>query len=127
MRWLAIVFALVILGLQYPMWLGKGGWFRVRELNAQVAGQRQTNAELKARNDALDAEVRDLKQGVEAVEERARSELGMIRQDEVFFQLPGEASPSSAASSQPPAFAGAGSRGPSDVQNKDAGFPLTRE
>ena len=127
MRWLAIVFALVILGLQYPMWLGKGGWFRVRELNAQVAGQRQTNAELKARNDALDAEVRDLKQGVEAVEERARSELGMIRQDEVFFQLPGEASPSSTASSQPPAFAGAGSRGPSDVQNKDAGFPLTRE
>ena len=99
MRWLAIVFALVILGLQYPMWLGKGGWFRVRELNAQVAGQRQTNAELKARNDALDAEVRDLKQGVEAVEERARSELGMIRQDEVFFQLPGEAAPSSAASS----------------------------
>jgi cell division protein FtsB len=88
MRWLALVFALLIVALQYPMWLGKGGWFRVRELNAQVATQRQTNTELKARNDALDAEVRDLKQGVEAVEERARSELGMIRQDEVFFQYP---------------------------------------
>ena len=90
MRWLALVFALLIVALQYPMWLGKGGWFRVRELNAQVAAQRQTNTELKARNDALDAEVRDLKQGVEAVEERARSELGMIRQDEVFFQYPAD-------------------------------------
>ena len=127
MRILAIVFALLILALQYPMWLGKGGWLQVRELDRQVEAQRQANAELKARNAALDADVRDLKQGYEAIEERARSELGMIRQDEVFFQLPGEASPSSAASSQPPAFAGAGSRGPSDVQNKDAGFPLTRE
>jgi cell division protein FtsB len=90
MRWLALVLMLLILALQYPVWLGKGGWFRVRELNAQVAAQRQTNAELKARNDALDAEVRDLKQGVEAIEERARSELGMIRQDEVFFQFPAD-------------------------------------
>ena len=72
MRILAYILIALIAALQYPMWLGKGGWFRVRELNAQVAGQRQTNAELKARNDALDAEVRDLKQGVEAVEERAR-------------------------------------------------------
>ncbi len=90
MRILAIVFVLLILALQYPMWLGKGGWLQLRELNAQVATQRRVNADLKARNEALDAEVRDLKQGVEAVEERARSELGMIRQDEVFFQLPAD-------------------------------------
>ena len=90
MRILAIVFVLLILALQYPMWLGKGGWLQLRELNAQVAAQRRVNADLKARNEALDAEVRDLKQGVEAVEERARSELGMIRQDEVFFQLPAD-------------------------------------
>ena len=90
MRALAVIFVLLILALQYPMWLGKGGWFQVRELNAQVAAQRQVNTELKARNEALDAEVRDLKQGVEAIEERARSELGMIRQDEVFFQLPAD-------------------------------------
>src|SRR6266496_6312655 len=102
------------------MWLGKGGWLQLRELNAQVAAQRQVNADLKARNEALDAEVRDLKQGVEAVEERARSELGMIRQDEVFFQLPGEAS---AASAKPSPR----KRGPSGVQTKDAGFPLARE
>ena len=100
MRILAIVFALLILALQYPMWLGKGGWLQLRELNAQVAVQRQVNAELKARNEALDAEVRDLKQGVEAVEERARSELGMIRQDEVFFQLPAD-TPASAPAKTP--------------------------
>jgi len=95
-RILAIVFVLLILALQYPMWLGKGGWLQLRELNAQVAAQRQVNVELKARNEALDAEVRDLKQGVEAVEERARSELGMIRQDEVFFQLPADTPPATA-------------------------------
>ncbi|MDQ2964008.1 MAG: cell division protein FtsB [Pseudomonadota bacterium] len=91
MRALAIVFGVLILALQYPTWLGKGGWLQVRELDRQREAQRQTNAELKARNAALDADVRDLKQGYEAIEERARSELGMIRQDEVFFQLPPEA------------------------------------
>jgi cell division protein FtsB len=90
MRVLAIVFTLLILALQYPMWLGKGGWLQVRELGRQVEAQRDANAELKARNAALDADVRDLKQGYEAIEERARSELGMIRHDEVFFQLPPE-------------------------------------
>ena len=90
MRILALVFALLILALQYPMWLGKGGWLQVRELDRQVEAQRQANAELKSRNAALDADVRDLKQGYEAIEERARSELGMIRQDEVFFQLPAD-------------------------------------
>jgi cell division protein FtsB len=90
MRWLALIFLTLILALQYPMWLGKGGWFNVRELSAKLAAQRDRNAEIKARNAALDAEVRDLKQGVEAIEERARSELGMVRQDEMFFQLPAE-------------------------------------
>ena len=90
MRILALVFALLILALQYPMWLGKGGWLQVRELDRQVEAQQQANAELKARNAALDADVRDLKQGYEAIEERARSELGMIRHDEVFFQLPAD-------------------------------------
>ena len=90
MRILAIFFALLILALQYPMWLGKGGWLQVRELGRQVEAQRGANADLKSRNAALDADVRDLKQGYEAIEERARSELGMIRHDEVFFQLPSD-------------------------------------
>ena len=94
LRTVAIIFVLLILALQYPMWLGKGGWLQVRELNAQVAAQRRTNAEFKADNQALDAEVRDLKQGYEAIEERARSDLGMIRQNEIFFQLPADAAPS---------------------------------
>jgi cell division protein FtsB len=87
MRWLALTFVALILALQYPMWLGKGGWLQVRETDRQLALQREANAKLKLRNDALDADVRDLKTGSEAIEERARSELGMIRSDEVFFQL----------------------------------------
>src|SRR5690242_13302210 len=93
MKWLALFFIALIVALQYPMWLGKGGWLQVREYDRQLAEQREQNAKLKARNEALDADVRDLKTGYEAIEERARSELGMIKQDEVFFQLqpPGNA------------------------------------
>lgn len=87
MKALAAVLAGLVLALQYPLWFGKGGWLRVRELDRQVASQQAVNAGLKARNDALDAEVRDLKQGLEAIEERARHELGMIRKDEVFYQV----------------------------------------
>jgi len=87
MRILTIVFAALIVLLQYPLWLGKGGWLRVWEIDRQVKVQKEGNDKLRARNDALDAEVRDLKQGYEAVEERARYELGMIRQDEIFFHV----------------------------------------
>ena len=87
MKPLAIALASLIVALQYPLWIGKGGWLKVRDLDRQVALQRETNAALKARNDALDAEVRDLKQGLEAVEERARTDLGMIRKDEIFYQV----------------------------------------
>jgi len=100
-RILAIIFMVLIVALQYPMWLGKGGWLRVRELDRQVEAQKLVNAELQTRNAALDADVRDLKTGSEAIEERARSELGMIRQDEVFFQLPTATSPGPAAASGP--------------------------
>jgi cell division protein FtsB len=78
--------ALIIL-LQYPLWLGKGSWLKAWEVDQQVTTQHEINEKLKTRNAALDAEVRDLKQGYEAIEERARTELGMIRQDEVFFQV----------------------------------------
>jgi len=86
-RWLALAFVALIAALQYPMWLGKGGWLQVRNLDRQLSVQQESNARLKARNDALDADVRDLKNGFEAIEERARAELGMVKQDEVFFQL----------------------------------------
>ena len=87
MRILAVVFVALIVTLQYPMWLGKGGWLMVRDLDRRLAAQQADNARLQARNDALEADVRDLKTGFEAIEERARAELGMIRGDEVFFQL----------------------------------------
>ena len=87
MKIISVLLATLLLAIQYPLWFGKGGWLRVRDLDRQLAAQRDGNAKLKARNDALDAEVRDLKQGTEAVEERARMELGMIRKDEVFYQV----------------------------------------
>lgn len=87
MKSLAFILAGLLLALQYPLWLGKGSWSRVWELDRGLAQQRDTNTKLKARNDALDAEVRDLKQGLEALEERARLELGMIRKDEIFYQV----------------------------------------
>lgn len=86
MRWLTLILVALIVALQYPLWLGKGSWLRVWELTQQIDKQKDANAKLKARNDSLDAEVRDLKQGA-AIEERARSELGMIKQDEVFYQV----------------------------------------
>src|SRR6185437_16773758 len=87
MRWLALAFTVLIIALQYPMWLGKGGWLQVREYDRQLTAQREANAKLRTRNDALDADVRDLKTGFEAIEERARADLGMIRHDEVLFQI----------------------------------------
>jgi cell division protein FtsB len=87
MRALTLVLAGLLLLIQYPLWLGKGGWARVWEHDRQLSAQRAKNDALQARNAALDAEVRDLKQGLEAVEERARFELGMVRPDEVFFQI----------------------------------------
>jgi cell division protein FtsB len=87
MRLLALVLVVSIAALQWPLWAGKGGWMRVWELDQQLKAQRRTNDGLRTRNAALDAEVRDLKTGYDAIEERARSELGMIKQDEVFFQV----------------------------------------
>lgn len=87
MRALTLVLVALILALQWPLWFGKGSWLRVWQLDKQVTEQQAVNLKLAARNAALDAEVRDLKQGTAAIEERARNELGMIRSGEVFFQL----------------------------------------
>jgi cell division protein FtsB len=87
MRVVTLILIVLLLLLQYPLWLGKGSWLKVWDLNRQVEAQQQTNQQTQARNALLDAEVRDLKQGTEAIEERARSELGMIKRGEVFFQI----------------------------------------
>lgn len=87
MRWLTLTLVALIALLQYSLWLGKGSWLKVWELDQKLAAQHETNKTLQARNASLDAEVRDLKQGFDAIEERARSELGMVKRDEVFFQV----------------------------------------
>jgi cell division protein FtsB len=91
-KWLTLALGVLVVAIQYPLWLGKGGWFRVWDVERQIVAQRDSNSQLKIRNAALDAEVRDLKTGTEAIEERARSELGMIRHDEIFFQVLDDAS-----------------------------------
>jgi cell division protein FtsB len=85
---LVTVVLIVLLGLiQYPLWWGHGGWLRVHDLERQLVEQKQKNADLKARNDRLAGEVQDLQQGTDASEERARYELGMIKDSEIFVQF----------------------------------------
>lgn len=88
MRWLTVGLLVAIGLLQYPLWVGKGGWLKVWEYDRQLQQQKEVTKNLEIRNAGLDAEVRDLKQGYEAIEERARFELGMVRQDESFVQIP---------------------------------------
>jgi cell division protein FtsB len=87
MRLIIISLAALLLLIQYPLWLGKGGWLRVWDLDNQVAAARRKNDELKARNEKLNSEVHDLREGTGAVEERARYELGMIKDGELFIQI----------------------------------------
>src|SRR6478735_47619 len=87
MKVLAGVLATLILLIQCPLWLGKGGWLRAWEVDRRLSAQKDTNESLERRNLALGAEVRDLKQGFDAIEERARYELGFVKPDEVFFQV----------------------------------------
>jgi cell division protein FtsB len=88
MRWLTVALLVFIGLIQYPLWLGKGGWLRVWEYDRQLEQQKEVTKGLEIRNAGLDAEVRDLKQGYDAIEERARFDLGMIKQDENFVQIP---------------------------------------
>ncbi|HQN65904.1 MAG TPA: cell division protein FtsB [Methylophilus sp.] len=87
MKALTLIFVILIALLQYPLWLGKGSWLRVWNVNQQIEDQKKINKAYQQRNETLGAEVRDLKQGSAAIEERARSELGMVKQDEVFYQV----------------------------------------
>jgi cell division protein FtsB len=113
MRWISLILVALILLLQYPLWLGKGGWLKVWDINQQVKAQQQENLKAQARNAVLDAEVRDLKQGTDAIEERARTNLGMVKRNEVFFQVIGNSPPASAASVTVPAVTGNAGQTPS--------------
>ena len=102
MRWISLILVALILLLQYPLWLGKGGWLKVWDINQQVKAQQQANLKAQARNALLEAEVRDLKQGTDAVEERARSDLGMVKRGEVFFQIIGNSPAASSVAASAP-------------------------
>jgi cell division protein FtsB len=85
-RRLVAILAALLLAIQWPLWFGRGGWLRVRELQHQLDTQRAANSGLDQRNLALAAELRSLQQGREAIEERAREDLHLMRSDEIFFQ-----------------------------------------
>ncbi len=113
MRLIMICLAALVLLIQYPLWLGKGGWLRMWDLDKQVVAAQKKNDELRARNAKLNSEVEDLKEGTGAVEERARFELGMIKENEVFVQvldpkLKAQAAASSASASAASATPSAG-------------------
>ena len=116
MRWVLLGLVLLLGWLQYRLWFGIGSAGEVAALAAQVEHQRRENGGLEERNAALAAEVRDLKEGVAAVEERARSELGMIKPGEVFYRVVED--PSQRAT--PPApDQGAGSAAADDEGTRD--------
>ena len=87
MRLITFFLAALLLLIQYPLWLGKGGWLRVWDMQHQVAIAHAKVQELKIRNNKLATEVNDLQQGTDAVEERARLELGMLKKGEIFIQI----------------------------------------
>jgi len=87
MRLLAILLVTVIASSQYSLWLSKGSWLSVWEVDQKIMAQKELNQRFRVRNASLDAEVVDLKYGYGAIEERARNELGMIKRNEIFFQV----------------------------------------
>nr|WP_304641389.1 cell division protein FtsB [Pseudomonas sp.] len=90
MKWLWVVALALLAGLQYRLWVGEGSFAHVAQLKEQIAEQQRENEQLLERNRVLTAEVVELKQGLETIEERARRELGMIRNGETLFQLSSE-------------------------------------
>ena len=87
MRWLIAFLLIALVWLQYRLWVGEGSLAEVHALRGEIAAQREELAQMRARNGALEAEVQDLREGLDALEERARSELGMIKDGEVFMQI----------------------------------------
>ncbi|HET6632829.1 MAG TPA: cell division protein FtsB [Rhodanobacteraceae bacterium] len=87
LRWIAIILLVLLVALQIKLWVGEGGLRQVHWLRQQVAAQKAENAKLEERNRALAAEVADLKRGKQAVEGRARADLGLIKPGEEFYQV----------------------------------------
>lgn len=87
MKWLFVILLGLLSALQYRLWTGEGSIAEIKEILARIEDQQQELGQLRARNKALEAEIRDLQQGLDAVEERARNEIGLIRQGETFYRI----------------------------------------
>ena len=87
MKLIVVILLVLLFWLQYKLWLGDGGIPEVLQLEGEIETVQEEVRGLKERNEALDAEVVDLKKGIEAIEERARSEMGMIKKDEMYYQV----------------------------------------
>ena len=87
MKFLTFIFIILILALQYPLWLGKGGWLNVISLQKQIDQQLKVNELIKSENDILLAVVQDLKNGTDVIEGKARFDLGLIKKNETFFLI----------------------------------------
>ena len=85
MRFLTIIFTLLIVLLQYPLWFGKGGWLNIISLQKQIDQQVKINEKIKSENDVLMAVVQDLKHGSDVIEAKAQYDLGLIKKNEIFF------------------------------------------
>lgn len=110
LKWLAIALLLLLALLQYRLWFGDGGIHELREIQERVASLDTANKPLRDRNERLAAEVVDLKTGLDAIEERARSDIGMVRTDEQFYWVPGVVIEGSVASSAATQTSGPGAR-----------------
>lgn len=87
MRWSLLIVAALLLVVQTDLWFGKGNWPYVMSLQAELQQQQAVNAQARLRNERLAAELADLKEGLEMVEDKARTELGMVKPDEIFVQV----------------------------------------
>ena len=87
MKFLTFIFVILILALQYPLWLGKGGWVNGISLQKQIDQQLKVNQLIKSENDILLAVVQDLKNGTDVIEAKARFDLGLIKKNETFFLI----------------------------------------
>ena len=87
MRKLIFFLVILLVYLQYRLWMGDGGLLELWNVHQEVEAQRDENARLRERNEALNAQVMDLKQGLDAIEERAREDMGMVKQGETFYQI----------------------------------------
>jgi cell division protein FtsB len=114
MKYLAAVLLILLVLLQYRLWFGQGGMREVGRLRAEIAAQQDENATLRERNRTLAAEVQDLKKGTVAIEERARTDLGMIGKSETFFQVVNDKQSKTIAADEEGAANAASEQQPSD-------------